>query len=253
MADVRPFAAGGYRTVPGVFQYSGGVAAEPGFAIERVTFRKWLPLAEGFQRIEAYLGAIGRPLTAFCACELRSPAQFSEQGFIAFNQHYCETLARWGIYDPATKFNPVARSNVCPLIDAPQEPGFYAFSYTVPAGDGPPSRTFVNSGSGEAPEGKGAYGQFIVRRGETSPDAMADKARSVLGEMERRMGLLAMSWADTTATQVYTIRDIHGFLGSEIVKRGAAGHGVTWHLARPPVVELEYEMDCRAVALERIL
>jgi hypothetical protein len=251
MASVKRFEPGGYRTLPGVFQYSGGVAAEPGFAIERVTFRKWVPLAEGFARIEAWLGAIGRPLTAFCACELRSPGQFSEAGFVAFNQHYCETLARWGIYDPATRFNPVARSNVCPEIGAPPQPGFHAFSYTVPAARAAP--TFVNSGSGEAPEGKGAYGNFIVRRGETSPDAIADKARAVLGEMERRMSLLGFGWQDTTATQTYTVHDIHGFLGAEIVARGAAPNGLTWHLARPPVVELEYEMDCRSVAAERFL
>ncbi len=251
MASVTRFEAGGYRTLPAVFQYSGGVAAEPGFAIERVTFRKWVPLAEGFARIEAWLTALGRPLTAFCACELRSPGQFSEAGFIAFNQHYCATLAGWGIYDPATRFNPVARSNVCPEIGAPREPGFHAFSYTVPATSA--VATFVNSGSGEAPEGKGAYGDFIVRRGETSPDAIADKARAVLGEMERRMGLLGLGWGDTTATQVYTVHDIHGFLGAEIVARGAAPNGVTWHLARPPVIELEYEMDCRSVVAERFL
>ena len=139
-----------------------------------------------------HLRSLGRPSTAFAACELRSPAQFSEAGFIAFNQHYCETLARWGIYDPRTRFNPVARSNVCPLIAPPAEPGFTAFSYTVPSQDRSPA--FVISGSGEAPEGKGAYGKFIVRRGETSPDAMADKARAVLGEMERRMRLLGFAW-----------------------------------------------------------
>jgi hypothetical protein len=253
MTQVRRFEPGGYRTIPGVFQYSGGVAAEPGFAIERATFRRWLPLAQGFERVEAYLKSIGRPLTAFCACELRSPAQFSEAGFIAFNQHYCETLAGWGIYEPATRFNPVARSNVCPLIEPPKDPGFYAFSYTVPAPAAGGQPTFVNSGSGEAPEGKGAYGKFIVRRGETSPEAMAEKARAVLGEMERRMALLGFGWKETTATQVYTVHDIHGFLGPEIVARGAAPCGVTWHLARPPVVELEYEMDCRSIAVERTL
>ena len=252
MPDTASFAKGGYRYIPAVFQYSGGVAAEPGFAIERAMFRNWLPLAEGFKRIEAYLGRIGRPLTSFCACELRSPAQFSEAGFIAFNQHYCETLARWGIYDAAAKTNPVARSNVCPLIDPPTEPGFYAFSYTVPATGGA-APSFVVSGSGEAPEGKGAYGDFIVRRGETSPDAMVDKARAVLGEMERRMQLLGHGWPDTSATQVYTIHDIHPFLGAEIVRRGAARNGVAWHLARPPVVQLEYEMDCRSVAVERVI
>ena len=249
MADTRIFAAGNYRTIPAVFQYSGGVAAEPGFAIERVTFREWLPLARGFERAAEILRAAGRPLTAFCACELRSPAQFSEAGFIAFNELYCRTLAEWGVYDPATRTNPVARSNVAPEIGPPSEPCFHAFSYTVPAKDAAP--TFVVSGSGEAPEGKGAYGQFIVRRGETSPDAMAEKVRSVLGEMERRMRLLGFAWADTTATQVYSVHDIHPFLGSEIVRRGAARAGLTWHFARPPVVALEYEMDCRSVAVER--
>ena len=249
MPDTRIFAAGNYRTIPAVFQYSGGVAAEPGFAIERVTFREWLPLARGFERAAEILRAAGRPLTAFCACELRSPAQFSEAGFIAFNELYCRTLAEWGVYDPATRTNPVARSNVAPEIGPPSEPCFHAFSYTVPAKDAAP--TFVVSGSGEAPEGKGAYGQFIVRRGETSPDAMAEKARSVLGEMERRMRLLGFAWADTTATQVYSVHDIHPFLGSEIVRRGAARAGLTWHFARPPVVALEYEMDCRSVDVER--
>lgn len=251
MSGTACFAKGNYRYIPAVFQYSGGAAPDPGFAVERVTFRKWLPLAEGFQRVEAYLKSIGRPLTAFCACELRSPAQFSEAGFIAFNKHYCETLARWGIYDPATKTNPVARSNVCPLIDPPREPGFYAFSFTVPSQSMAP--TFIISGSGEAPEGKGAYGQFIVRRGETSPDAMADKARAVLGEMERRMGLFGFGWRDTTAANIYTVHDIHSFMGSEIVRRGAARNGAVWHLASPPVVELEYEMDCRSVDIERQL
>ena len=245
----RHFAPGNYTTIPAVFQYSGGAAADPGFTMERVTFRDRPPLAAGFQRLEAYLGSAGRPLTAFCACELRSPAQFSEAGFIAFNQLYCETLARFGIYDAETKFNPVARSNVCPLIDYPPEPCFHAFSFTVPSPDAAPA--FVISGSGEAPEGKGAYGKFIVRRGETSPDAMADKARSVLGEMERRMGLFGRSWADTTATQVYTIHDPHPFYGNEIVRRGAARNGISWHLARPPVIELEFEMDCRSVSMER--
>lgn len=250
MTETKAFAHGNYRYIPAVFQYSGGAAAEPGFAIERVTFRAAIPLAQGFERAAAIIKAAGRPLTAFCACELRSPAQFSEAGFIAFNQRYCETLSQWGIYDPATKTNPVARSNVCPEIEPPTAPCFHAFSFTVPTSAS--TASFVISGSGEAPEGKGAYGKFIVRRGETTPDAIADKARSVLGEMERRMGLFGRGWTDTTAAQVYTVHDIHGFLGSEIVKRGAARAGLTWHFARPPVVELEYEMDCRSVAVERV-
>ena len=39
-------------------------------------------------------------------------------------------------------------------------------------------------------------------------------------------------------------------MGDEIVRRGAAEHGLTWHFARPPVQGLDYEMDCRAVSVE---
>ena len=92
-----------------------------------------------------------------------------------------------------------------------------------------------------------------VRRGETSPDAILEKARYVLGEMERRLAALGFTWQDTTASQVYTVHDLHPFLAGEIVRRGAAQAGLTWHYDRPPVRELEYEMDCRAVAVERVV
>jgi hypothetical protein len=244
--SVQVFAPGGYRFIPAVFQYSGGVAAEPGFAIERVVFQAPVPLALGFQRVERFIQARGRPLTAFCACELRSPLPFSDQGFLEFNRLYVQTLAAWGLYDGKT--NPVARSNVCPEIAPPAEPSFHAFAFTVPSDAAMP--TFVVAGSGEAREGGATYRERTVRYGETGADAIREKALFVLGEMERRLGLLGQSWASTTATQVYTVHDIHPFLGQEIVRRGAARAGLTWHFCRPPVRGLEYEMDCRGVAAE---
>jgi len=71
MPEVQPFAAGNYRFLTHAFQYSGGVAADPGYAIERARFVRPLPLAQGFDAIEAYLARHGRSPTAFCACELR--------------------------------------------------------------------------------------------------------------------------------------------------------------------------------------
>ncbi len=247
--SVLLFAPGGYRFIPAVFQYSGGVAAEPGFEIERVTFSEPVALKQGFERAAAILGARGRPLTAFCACELRSPLPFSDEGFRTFNEHYVETLAQWGIYDGKTRTNPVARSNVCPEIAPPAEPSFHAFSFTV-AASAPRGPTFVVSGSGEAREGGASYRERTVRYGETSPDAMREKATFVLGEMERRLGLLGQSWTRTTAAQVYTVHDLHPFLADTIVARGAARTGLTWHFCRPPVRGLEYEMDCRGTAAE---
>jgi hypothetical protein len=247
--SVLPFKAGGYRFVEGGFQYSAGVAAEPGHRIVRVQFRRPVSLVDGFRRIEEIIAKAGRPLTAFCACELRSPAPFTEAGFTAFNKVYVGTLEHWNIYDGTT--NPVARSNVCPAIDPPAEPSFHAFSYTEAAADLEPS--FVIAGSGEAPEGRGNYRDHIIKLGNVSPEGIRDKARFVLGEMERRMGALGFSWKDTTATQAYTIHNIYPFLADEIVRRGAARSGLIWHFNRPPVMDLEYEMDCRGVSIERIV
>jgi hypothetical protein len=239
----------GYRYIPGPFQYSAGVAALPGHAIQRVRFANPVPLADGFRRIEAFLGDAALPLTAFCACELRSPAPFTDAGFIAFNREYCGTLERWGIF--ANDRNPVARSNVCPEIDPPAAPSFHAFCYVGPAAGA--DHSFVVAGSGESMEGSGPYRDKTVRYGETGPDAIAEKARYVLGVMETRMGALDATWGSTTAVQVYTVHDVYPFLGTEIVARGAARHGLTWQFCRPPVIGLEYEMDCRGVAVERVI
>jgi hypothetical protein len=249
MAGTADFAAGNYRFIPAVFQYSGGAAAQPGYAIQRVRFRTPVPLKQGFERVERAIRDTGRPLTAFCACELRSPAPFTEQGFRAFNEIYVVTLQKWGLFDG--KINPVARSNVCPEIDPPPEPSFHAFSFTVAAADAAPN--FVISGSAEAREGGASYKERTVRHGETSADAIREKAVHVLGEMERRLAAFGLSWADTTATQVYTVHDLYPFLAEEIVRRGAARAGLTWHFARPPVKDLEYEMDCRGVSEERVI
>jgi hypothetical protein len=86
--------------------------------IERARFTRPVALAVAFDAIEGHLGGIGRPPTALCACELRSPAQFTDAGFVAFNRHYGERLAAWGIFR-----------------DPPATPSFYAFSYTVPSED----------------------------------------------------------------------------------------------------------------------
>ncbi|MCO6416415.1 hypothetical protein JYK14_09575 [Siccirubricoccus sp. KC 17139] len=249
MYETRDRPEDGYRFIPAVFQYSAGVAALPGFRIERVRFTEPVPMAAGFARIAAYLQSLGRPLTAFCACELRSPGQFTEEGFRQFNLGYAKVLGEWGILEGSV--NPVARSNVCPELMPPAEPGFHAFSYTVPEAGAAPS--FVNAGSGESTEGKGSYEEQTIALGDLSPAGLRRKAEFVLGEMERRMAALGGGWASATGVQVYTVHDIFPFLGDELVRRGAGRHGVTWQFCRPPVINLEYEMDVRGVAVERVI
>jgi hypothetical protein len=250
MSDVLAFREGGYRYIKAVFQYSSGVAAEPGFEIERVRLQRPLPLAEGFAAIETHLRGLGRPSTAFAACELRSAAPFTAQGFHDFNREYVRTLARWGIYKD--EVNPVARTNVCPEHDKPAQPSLYAFSYTVPAPNAKRG-SFIIAGGGELRDGAGSLSERIVRHGETSPEAMRDKLRYVVREMERRLAALGFTWKDAVSTQAYCVQDIGALVGPEIAARGAAAGGLTWHFARPPVIGLEYEMDVRGAARELLI
>ena len=249
-SEIRDFQEGGYRYIKAVFQYSGGVAALPGFEIERARLAKPVPLDEGFAIVERHLKAIGRPLKAFAACELRSPAPFTEQGFKEFNLQYSRTLERWGLWRDGD--NRVARSNVCPKYDPPASPSMYAFSYTVPVRDAK-RRSFIISGSAEAREGRASYRESIVRLGDTSREGLREKVRWVLGEMEARLKALGFSWADAVSTQAYTIHDIGFLVGEEIVKRGAAAGGLAWHFCTPPVVDLDYEMDVRGAAREIVV
>ena len=249
MADVRDFAEGGYRYIKAVFQYSGGVAALPGFEIERARLARPVSLDEGFKVVEQHLAAIGRPVKAFAACELRSPAPFTEQGFKDFNVQYSRTLEKWGLWRDGD--NPVARTNVCPLYGAPATPSLYAFSYTVASRT--KRRSFIVAGGGEAKEGRTSYRETIVRLGDTSRDGLREKMRYVMTEMEQRLSALGFTWMDAISTQAYTVHDIGALVGEEIVRRGAAAGGLSWHLCRPPVVDIEYEMDVRGAASEIVI
>jgi len=238
----------GYRFIPGAMQYSGGVAAEPGHHLVHVRFPRVLPMQEGWQAIAAWLDAQGAARTAFVACELRSPAPFTDQGFFEFNTGYHAVLKQWGILSPEGR-NPVARSNVCPELDPPPAPGFYAFTACLPGEGG----GFVASGSGEAREGSGTYAERTIAYGDTSEAGMRAKCEWVMGEMERRMGLLGAGWKDVTATQVYTVYEMAPLMAHLVVPRGAAAHGITWHFARPPVQGLDFEVDVRAASMELCL
>jgi hypothetical protein len=250
MTKLNSFAAGGYSYIPGVFQYSAGVRANEGYEIVRVRFRKPLPMADAFPAIEKHLSAEGRSTLAFCACELRSPAPFSEEGFAAFNKEYVGWLERWNLTKDG--MNPVARTNVCPQVSPPEAVSFHAFAYTRPKAGGGPGG-FIAAGSGEAPEGKGNYKDHAIRLGDRSIDGLTEKARWVLGEMERRMNALGATWADSTGTHLYTVCDVFPLIEKEILSRGSAPHGLDWHFARPPVEFLDYEMDVRGVSVERVI
>lgn len=235
-------ARGGYRFLTGSAPYSSGVIAMPGHEIVHATLETVLPWRDGLALAAAHLESEGCGRTSLCAVELRCPAPYTMGGFTEFNQGYCKVLESWGLFVDGQ--NPVARTNVSPVVNAPSEPMLYAFSYVVP-GDGMP--TLVVSGAGELASRDLVPGG-IVRRGETTPDAMREKARYVMGVMSRRLHGLGGTWQMVRMTNVYTAHPIDDLMRQEVLPGlgPAVWHGVHWHIARPPVVEIEFEMDVRA-------
>lgn len=247
---LRDVSAGGYRFLPGISAFSSGVVATSGWEIVHVTLAAPIPWRDGFARIDRHLREAGRPRAALCGIELRSPAPFTFGGFDDFNQSYRALLADWKIL--VNDDNPIPRTNVAPVLAAPREPSLYAFSYTVAGAT--PALTFVVAGAGEMRErAQGADG--IVRHGDTSPDAMCEKARFVMATMQERLRALGGTWDRVRAIDVYTAHPIHELVHHEILPQAgpAAIHGVRWFPSRPPIEGLEFEMDLRGVARELVL
>jgi hypothetical protein len=235
---------GNYRFLPGIAPYSCGVVSSPGFEIVNVTFQRPLAYRAGFERIATWLDEQKRPRTALCAISLRSPRPYSFQGFADFNAEYTAILDRWGVF--VAGVNPIARTNVAPVMAPPDEPALYGFSFTRPCpANSPP--TAVVAGAGELPEGILAR-EAIVALGDTTPQGLAVKAKFVMDLMENRQRGLGLSWSTATMANVYTAHSILELLPAVLLGRigAAAIHGVHWHFSRPPIEEIEFEMDVRS-------
>jgi hypothetical protein len=236
---------GGYRFLTGIAPYSSGVVALPGFEVAHATLHTPLPYREGFALVERYLAGLGRPRQALCAIELRIPQPLSFAGFAAFNAEYGTLLAEWGLLVEGR--NPLARTNVAPALRPPAEPVLHGFGFTIAretAGDAP---TFIGAGAGELVDQAQLDATAIVRPGETSPEAMAAKARVVMDVMQARLDGLGVGWQAVTALNVYTAQPLEPLLEAEIFARAARPHAheVVWHYSRPPIAGLEFEMDLR--------
>jgi hypothetical protein len=242
---------GNYRFLPGIAPYSCGVVSSPGFEIVHVTLQQPIPYRQGFERVAEFLETQQRPKAALCAMELRSPRPFTFAGFGDFNAEYAAILQSWGLFVDGA--NPVARTNVAPEVTPPTEPQLYAFSYTKPSAEYV-SPTFVVAGGGELPEGQLSR-ELIVALGNVSAAGLETKAHFVMDLMENRLRGLDVDWHLVTAVDIYTLHPIERLLPDVILKRmlPADAHGVHWHYSRPPILEIEFEMDLRGVRTERWL
>jgi hypothetical protein len=235
----------GYRFLPGGAVFAGGAVALPGFEIVHAVLRPWLPLEDGYAFIESHLAGIGRPMQALCGMELRLPRQLTFDEFQRFNAPYVERLIRWGLLVEGR--NPVSRTNVVPAFEPPEAPSVHGFSYTVPS----PSKggTFVMAGMTEnSPSG-------IVAAGDVSPEGMRTKVAHVIRVVTQRVDTLGVAVADASHVEFYSAHPVDGLVTGLLAPAMGDGthRGLRWHYGRPPVVDLEVELEVRNVLREIVL
>ena len=241
--------SGRYRFLKGIAPYSCGVVAEEGYQIVHVTLREATPWRAGFDRIEAHLKASNLDRDALCGVELRSPEPFSMQGFIDFNRDYCARLEAWGLYVDGV--NPIARTNVSPVHGPPPAPAVHGFSYLEP-GKGATAATLVIAGAGELVDGA-LQEDRIIRSGDTSPAAIAQKADYVMQVMAERLRGLGGNWEQINTVDVYTVHPLDTLVDRLAAWSPVARHGFVHHVTRPPVKDIEFEMDMRSVDKELVV
>jgi hypothetical protein len=185
-----------------------------------------VPWREGFARIDRHLSEQGRPRAALCGIELRSPPLFAQ-----LNAGYREMLASWKIL--LGDDNPIPRTT--------RGAGGGGAGCPVPVRldlrwPGPPWPDLRGGrGAGELAErARGAEG--IVRRGDTSRDAMREEARFVMGIMHERVRALGAAFRRVTTINVYTEHP-HSFLVKQFLAPvgPAAVHGMRGFPRRPPI------------------
>ena len=186
MADAVEFAAGGYRFIPSVFQYSAGVAAQAATrssacaSARRCRWRRALRASSASSARPAARSPRSAP--ANCVRLRPSPKRGSARSTRSMSSRW-----RNGACSTARPTRSRAATSVRRSIRR-RSPSFHAFSLHR-RGRRSRRRRFVIAGGAEAREGGASYQERTIRRGETSADAMREKAQYVLGEMERRLGL----------------------------------------------------------------
>jgi len=222
----------------------------PGYEIVHARLAVPQPWHAGLTAARRFLKSQQLTHRSLCAAQLRCPQPYPMDGFIEFNNEYRKLLLDWDMM--VDGINPVARTNVSPAVNPPSEPMLFAFSYARPADH---SRlTFVVAGGGELPDGELAE-RRIVRAGETSPEALIEKAECVAGIMMSRMESLGGREELLSTIDVYTVHPLTPLLENVLLaKMPATGRlGVNWFYTRPPVIDIEIEMDMRGVVHEEVV
>lgn len=239
----------GYSFLEGIAPYSSGVIAADGYEITHITLAVLLPWEEGMHAARKYVESRGLSQWSLCGFELRCPQPHTMGGFIDFNAGYRAVLQDWDMYVDGE--NPIARTNVAPVLNPPSETMLYGFSVCQESQCS--WNTFVVAGGGELVGGlrKGA----IVCEGETDKAAMLEKAGTVARLMKTRLDGLGANGQRLSTIDVYTAHSLYPLIEGAIAEEIGAitQRGLQWFYARPPIIDIEFEMDMRGVQHERLV
>jgi hypothetical protein len=242
--DVSLHSSGTYRFLPAISPYSSGVAAEPGYDIVGLRFDAPPSVADGFVRLDRELERRGLSPAALVGFELRSPEPFGFGAFGEFNEVYRGLLKERGMLEG--EVNPIARTNVVPVHAPPDEPVLLS-AFVVQEAQGPGGSDFVVAGGGEVDGGLDPAN--IVARGDRSEEGLGRKIAFVLDEMLARLTSLGHTSEDPTLVNVYTAYESAGLSDALLDRLPATGQsGYARWLTRPPLVEVDFEMDLRRVS-----
>lgn len=239
---------GNFKFLRGGVPFSGAVVADEGYGITHVTFLNPIPVADSVDFIAAHLQQQGRPVHALCSMELRSPRRLSMTDFAEFNNKtYLPALQKYNLLVDGV--SPITRSNVAVEINPPTTQVVYAFAHTTPTETRGTIPDFVLSGAADS------NSSGIVRAGETSDNAMREKAIYVMGELKERLDVLNLKWDDCSAINLYTAENIFSFLREVLLEPlgRAQMEGVRWYLTRPPIEGMEFEVDARRTLREIVI
>lgn len=248
MSGLTP-TVGGYSFLAGADPYSDGVVARDGFELVRARARRPRPWDAGIPEVVRFLASRDRSPHALCGIELRSPEALAFDGFASFNRTYVAVLEGLGLLVDGR--NPVARTNVVPVVAPPGDVVLVGFSFAIESLSTAP--TFVTAGAGELREDR-LEQDAIVAPGDATPEGMTTKARHVMATMASRLDRLGVGWRDVTSATVYTARapDVASSVVLPVLAGSVAG-GIEWVASTPPVAGLDFEMDVRGVRRELVV
>lgn len=242
---------GHYKFVQGIEPYSCGVIADEDFELVRVTMPQSIKWDNGFDAISEYLNKKNQNIYALASIELRSPQVRSMTEFIEFNSKYINVISDLDLLSKG--LNPIARTNVVPTSRRDTETTLHAFSFTRQAANSS-LKSFVVAGAGELSE-SALDSQNIIRYQDTSQDGLSEKVMCVRNIMTDRLNKLGVGWSDVTSTSIYTVHDVQSILNKSLLPYidTANRFGLQFFSARPPVIDIEFEMDTRGVHVETFL